>query len=80
MIQDPALAANMHQVALWDGEFGKRSFSLAAHLLVSADYNQIGLRILAHLCRELDLLDALARRVDLHSATASQYLKCHPPR
>lgn len=41
-------------------------------VLVSADYSQVELRLLAHLSREEVLLDAFRRGVDIHAATASE--------
>lgn len=39
--------------------------------LVSLDYSQIELRVLAHLCGEPALVDAFEAREDIHAATAS---------
>jgi DNA polymerase-1 len=39
--------------------------------LASFDYSQIELRLLAHMCRDENLVDAFQRRVDVHSVTAS---------
>ncbi|MHB1525196.1 MAG: DNA polymerase I [Candidatus Dormibacteria bacterium] len=41
-------------------------------LLVSADYSQIELRVLAHLSQDPHLMEAFARGDDVHSDTASQ--------
>ena len=40
--------------------------------LLSADYSQIELRVLAHLSQDASLLDAFRRGEDIHAATASQ--------
>ncbi|WP_445395237.1 DNA polymerase I [Zobellella sp. An-6] len=40
--------------------------------LVAADYSQIELRIMAHLSRDQGLLDAFARGLDIHKATAAE--------
>jgi DNA polymerase I len=42
------------------------------HLLVSADYSQIELRIMAHLSGDPSLLDAFAEGADIHRATAAE--------
>lgn len=41
-------------------------------VLLSADYSQIELRILAHMTKDQDLIDAFRRGVDIHRATASK--------
>ena len=42
------------------------------HAIVSADYSQIELRIMAHLSEDQGLLDAFARGEDIHRATAAE--------
>jgi DNA polymerase-1 len=42
------------------------------HVLVSADYSQIELRIMAHLSDDLGLLTAFAEDRDIHTATAAE--------
>ena len=44
----------------------------AGSLIVSADYSQIELRIMAHLSRDESLLKAFAEGIDVHRATASE--------
>ena len=44
----------------------------AGHVLVSADYSQIELRIMAHLSRDASLLEAFAKGADIHRATAAE--------
>ena len=45
------------------------------HLLVSADYSQIELRVLAHIADVVPLKEAFARGLDVHAITASQMFK-----
>jgi len=42
------------------------------YVLLSADYSQIELRILAHMTGDQDLIDAFRRGVDIHRSTASK--------
>jgi DNA polymerase I len=42
------------------------------HQIVSADYSQIELRIMAHISEDAGLLDAFAKGEDIHRATASE--------
>ena len=42
------------------------------HSIVSADYSQIELRIMAHISGDEGLLDAFARGIDVHRATAGE--------
>jgi DNA polymerase-1 len=44
----------------------------AEHVLLSADYSQIELRIIAELSQEPGLLEAFATGVDIHTATAAK--------
>src|SRR3954463_7668519 len=46
----------------------------AGHRLVSADYSQVELRILAHVSGEPRLREAFARGEDIHAATAAEVL------
>jgi DNA polymerase I len=48
------------------------------HRLVSADYSQIELRIMAHLSRDAGLLNAFARGEDVHRATAAEVFGVTP--
>ena len=42
------------------------------HVIVSADYSQIELRIMAHLSADAGLLDAFHKGLDIHRATAAE--------
>jgi DNA polymerase-1 len=48
------------------------------HSIVSADYSQIELRIMAHLSDDTRLLDAFARGEDVHRATAAEVFNLTP--
>jgi DNA polymerase I len=50
----------------------------AGHKLLSADYSQIELRILAHVSGEPKLREAFARGEDIHTATAVEVLGIDP--
>jgi DNA polymerase-1 len=41
-------------------------------LLLAADYSQVELRILAHLCQDPSLIEAFREDIDIHAATASE--------
>src|SRR5208337_3634706 len=42
------------------------------HMLVSADYSQIELRILAHMSEDESLIDAFKNNIDIHTRTATE--------
>ena len=48
------------------------------HRLISADYSQIELRIMAHISEDESLLEAFARGDDIHRATASEVFGVTP--
>ena len=54
-------------------ELGKeiRKVFVSRGLFLSADYSQIELRILAHLCGDENLIEAFRRDLDIHNYTAS---------
>jgi DNA polymerase-1 len=44
----------------------------AGHRIISADYSQVELRIMAHISEDAGLLDAFSKGEDIHRATASE--------
>lgn len=58
------------------GEWGKRIretfIADKGHLLLSADYSQVELRVLAHLSKDPGLIDAFRKDLDIHSRTAAE--------
>lgn len=48
------------------------------HLLLSADYSQVELRLMAHLSGDPNLLDAFAHDADIHTATAAKIYSIPP--
>jgi DNA polymerase-1 len=50
----------------------------AGHQIVSADYSQIELRIMAHISRDANLLKAFAAGEDIHRATAAEIFGIPP--
>jgi len=56
-----------------DGAKIRRAFvAPRGHVLLSADYNQIELRVLAHLAQDEALIAAFRKGLDIHAATASE--------
>jgi DNA polymerase I len=49
------------------------------HVLVSADYSQIELRVLAHLAEDQALIDAFRSGEDIHARTAAEVFADRPP-
>ena len=58
------------------GEWGRRIretfIAEGSNLLLSADYSQVELRILAHLSRDEGLIDAFNNDLDIHARTAAE--------
>lgn len=58
------------------GEWGKRIretfIAEKGHLLLSADYSQVELRLLAHFSNDRGLIDAFRNDLDIHSRTAAE--------
>ena len=50
----------------------------AGHVILSADYSQIELRIMAHISEDPGLLKAFAEGMDVHRATASEVFSIDP--
>jgi DNA polymerase-1 len=48
------------------------------HVLVSADYSQIELRVLAHVSNDADLVEAFRRGEDIHTRTAAEVCAVEP--
>ncbi|MEO8793808.1 MAG: DNA polymerase I, partial [Daejeonella sp.] len=42
------------------------------HLIISADYSQIELRLIAEISQEMNMLEAFAQGLDIHTATAAK--------
>ncbi|MBX3229691.1 MAG: hypothetical protein KIT84_05100 [Labilithrix sp.] len=57
----------------------RRAFVAAPdHLLMSVDFNQLGLHVLAHLTKDPALVEPLRRRADMHVLTAAAILEVAP--
>ena len=65
------------------GEWGariRRGFMASpGHVLVGADYSQIELRVLAHLCLDPALLRVFEKGEDIHTSTAAEVFDVAPP-
>jgi DNA polymerase-1 len=48
------------------------------HVLLSADYSQIDLRVLAHMCQDPVLLDSFQKNEDIHTRTAAEVFHVAP--
>jgi DNA polymerase-1 len=70
---------NLQNIPIRDerGKEIRRAFIAADdnHILLSADYSQIELRLIAHLSQDLNMIGAFARLEDIHIATAAKIFK-----
>ncbi len=65
---------NLHNIPLRtkDGKRFREAFIAEEnHILIAADYNQIELRIIAHLSKDPGLIQAFSDNLDIHTATAA---------
>jgi len=49
--------------------------SSSDHVLISADYSQIELRIMAHICDDANMIEAFIADTDIHKSTAAKIFK-----
>lgn len=56
----------------WGGRMREAFIAEHGNLILSADYSQIEVRLLAHLSRDQGLIDAFMSGVDIHTRTASE--------
>ncbi|MEK7617059.1 MAG: DNA polymerase [Patescibacteria group bacterium] len=57
------------------GEIRKAFVAPKGKVLLAADYSQIELRVMAHLCKDRNLQKAFEEGLDIHAATASKIFK-----
>lgn len=77
---DPSVAALGGEEGLSADELAFRRCFVAppGHVLLSVDYQQIELRVLAHLCGDPALVEALTKSTDIHRAIAEKLFRKHP--
>lgn len=66
---------NLQNISVRDeeGKEIRKAFEASAnHTLLSADYSQIELRMLAHMAKEQAMIDAFNHNIDIHTKTAMQ--------
>lgn len=67
---------NMQNIPIRDdrGKEMRKAFKSSddVHILLSADYSQIELRIMAHLCGDKNMIQAFSNNEDIHNITASK--------
>lgn len=56
----------------WGGRIRGCFIAPPGSLILSADYSQIELRVLAHMCQDASLLEAFASGADVHTGTAAK--------
>jgi DNA polymerase-1 len=72
---------NLHNIPIRteDGRRFRRAFVPADGMrFLVADYNQIELRVIAHLAEDPGLIEAFTSGQDIHTATASRVFGCEP--
>lgn len=74
-------APNLQNIPI-RGEWGKRIraafIAEEGHLLLSSDYSQIELRVLAHLSHDKELIDVFKKEGDVHTKTACELFGVSP--
>ena len=64
-----------------EGRSGKHLFrGMKTYILLSADYSQIELRIIAHMSRDAGMIGDFRAGLDIHTATASKVYGIQPGR
>ena len=74
---DPNLQ-NIPVRTVWGGRIRDCFIADPDHLLVSADYSQIELRVLAHMTSDPALVEAFRRGEDIHTRTAAEVYSVEP--
>ena len=70
---------NLQNISVRDEEgkeIRKAFVASEGHVLLSADYSQIELRMLAHMADEEVMIDAFNHGIDIHTKTAMQIFEC----
>ncbi|MFN2451061.1 MAG: DNA polymerase I [Candidatus Dormibacteria bacterium] len=75
---DPNLQ-NIPIRTVWGGRIRDCFIADPDHVLVSVDYSQIELRVLAHMTRDPALVEAFRRGEDIHTRTAAEVYSVEPP-
>ena len=78
VVQQPQPAEHPDPHARSGGASARRSSPSPGHVLVSADYSQIELRILAHFSQDPAFLDAFRSGEDIHQRTAAEVFGVPP--